>query len=146
MVIVSLLVNQFSSQFIIFLVGPKNIDRTIVFCRLSRFFLVQTLIKKKRLDKKSCQISETGQFLRGSAKKKLRNSPDNWSAKVTKTWMSPYGVNEALEPTSLFSIFILFSQRKVAKCMNGGICTPFFRSYVCKCKADFIGPKCENSK
>lgn len=33
-----------------------------------------------------------------------------------------------------------------AKCMNGGICTPFFRSYVCKCKADFIGPKCEKSK
>lgn len=32
------------------------------------------------------------------------------------------------------------------KCMNGGICTPFFRSYVCKCKADFIGPKCEKSK
>ena len=53
---------------------------------------------------------------------------------------------EALESTSIFSIFILFSQRKVAKCMNGGICTPFFRSYVCKCKADFIGPKCENSK
>ena len=36
--------------------------------------------------------------------------------------------------------------RKVAKCKNGGICTPFFRSYVCKCKADFIGPKCEKSK
>ena len=35
---------------------------------------------------------------------------------------------------------------KVAKCKNRGICTPFFRSYVCKCKADFIGPKCENSK
>ena len=35
---------------------------------------------------------------------------------------------------------------KVAKCKNGGICTPFFRSYVCKCKADFIGPKCEKSK
>ena len=33
-----------------------------------------------------------------------------------------------------------------AKCKNGGICTPFFRSYVCKCKADFIGPKCEKSK
>ena len=35
---------------------------------------------------------------------------------------------------------------KVAKCKNRGICTPFFRSYVCKCKADFIGPKCEKSK
>ena len=32
------------------------------------------------------------------------------------------------------------------KCMNGGICTPFFRSYVCKCSSDFIGPKCEKSK
>ena len=32
------------------------------------------------------------------------------------------------------------------KCMNGGICTPFFRSYVCKCTPDFIGPKCEKSK
>jgi hypothetical protein len=33
-----------------------------------------------------------------------------------------------------------------AKCMNGGICTPFFRSFVCKCKADFIGQRCENRK
>lgn len=34
----------------------------------------------------------------------------------------------------------------IPKCMNGGICTPFFRTYVCKCKTDFIGPKCENRK
>ena len=33
-----------------------------------------------------------------------------------------------------------------AKCMNGGVCTPFFRSYVCKCTKDYIGPKCEKSK
>ena len=30
--------------------------------------------------------------------------------------------------------------------MNGGVCTPFFRSYVCKCTKDYIGPKCEKSK
>ena len=40
----------------------------------------------------------------------------------------------------------LLHRRPKAKCMNGGICTPFFRSYVCKCKVDFIGPKCEKSK
>ena len=32
------------------------------------------------------------------------------------------------------------------KCMNGGTCTPFLRSYVCKCTPDFIGPKCEKSE
>ena len=38
------------------------------------------------------------------------------------------------------------SQPANAKCMNGGVCTPFFRSYVCKCTKDYIGPKCEKSK
>lgn len=29
------------------------------------------------------------------------------------------------------------------KCLNGGQCKPFFRSYVCKCKHEFMGHFCE---
>ena len=32
------------------------------------------------------------------------------------------------------------------KCLNGGICTPFFRSFACKCGPDYIGQRCENRK
>lgn len=29
------------------------------------------------------------------------------------------------------------------KCLNGGLCTPFFRSYVCKCPTEYMGQRCE---
>ncbi len=31
-------------------------------------------------------------------------------------------------------------------CLNGGVCRPFFRDYVCKCTAEFIGQRCETGK
>ena len=32
------------------------------------------------------------------------------------------------------------------KCQNGGICRPYFRSYVCKCPSNFMGKNCEKGK
>ena len=29
------------------------------------------------------------------------------------------------------------------KCQNGGICRPYFRSYICKCAPNFMGRHCE---
>ena len=69
-------------NFPFFLVGQKKLtclrDWTIFLCPIFK----KDWTKNSRVDKKNCLVSETRQFSFGRPKK-MRNWPDNWSAKET---------------------------------------------------------------
>ena len=130
MVLVSLLVDQFSGLFLIFFGRPKkNLSSIRFFCSLSWIFcpvffenvvLVslladqlsgQFLIFWKRLDKKFKRVNKKDlildKFFFGRPKK-MRNRLDNWSTKrLTKTTWT--GLVSIAKPTTLLIFLISFS-------------------------------------
>ena len=94
-----------------FFIWPPKIDLSqrqdnLLWSTFLIFFCPVQILESDQFSKKSgqkkCLVSETGQFSFGRPKK-LRNSPDNWSAKRLKTTWTPlmYSVDcESLCSTS----------------------------------------------
>ena len=101
-VLVSLLVDQFSSLFLILFWSTKKkvsslSDQTKYFWSVSELFLVSLwfLLFKRDWPRIFCPVSETGQFF--LVNQKMRNRLDNWLTKrLTKSTRTPLLMSKSL--------------------------------------------------